>query len=338
MFRYSFAAGPFIAAILSVTARAEEPYDPLKLDGTAQVRSVELTVDDETRGREIPLRICLPAESKPAPVVIYSHGLGGSRNGSRFLGEHLAARGYVVVYIQHPGSDESVWKNARLLNRMSELKKAASAENLKFRCEDVTALINQLELWNGAPAHPLASRLALEHIGMSGHSFGAHTTQAVAGQSFPLFGLKFVDARIDAAVAYSPSSPPIGNKKAMFGQVKVPWLLMTGTQDVSPIGDQDVASRTAVYTHLTSAVDKYEIVLFGAEHAVFTDVGTRSGDRNAVANHHRSILALTTAFWDAYLKGDKSAKDWLASDRVKAVIDDKDRWQKNLASAQDPQP
>jgi predicted dienelactone hydrolase len=331
MFRFSFAVGSLVAVILSANVWAQDSYDPLRLEADAKVRSIELTVDDEARGREIPLRVCLPADSKLAPVVIYSHGLGGSRNGSRFLGEHLAARGYVVVYIQHPGSDESVWKNARLFNRMSEMKKAASAENLKLRCEDVKSLIDQLERWNKASEHPLANRIALEHIGMSGHSFGAHTTQAVAGQSFPLLGLKFVDPRIDAAIAYSPSSPPIGNKKAIFGQVKVPWLLMTGTQDVSPIGDQDVESRTAVYTNLTNEIDKYEIVLYGAEHAVFTDVGTRSGDRNSVENHHRSILALTTAFWDSYLKQNEQAKKWLTGDEVKAVIDEDDRWQLSLA-------
>jgi dienelactone hydrolase len=330
MIRLGVAFALLLGASHGSQSWCQEAYDPLRLPATSPVQAIELTVDDEARARKIPLRVCLPSATKPAPVVIYSHGLGGSRNGSKFLGQHLAARGYLVVYIQHPGSDDSVWRNEPLRTRMSSMKSAASAENLKLRCEDVKSLLDQLERWNAKPGHPLADRVAMEHIGMSGHSFGAHTTQAVAGQNFPLIRHKFLDTRIDAAIAYSPSSPPIGDLKTIFGKVNVPWLLMTGTQDVSPIGGQSVESRTAVYANLTDAIDKYEVVLFGAEHAVFTDVGARSGNRGTVAEHHRTILALTTAFWDAYLHDDAKAREWLAGDQVKTVLDEKDRWQLSL--------
>jgi predicted dienelactone hydrolase len=53
-----------------------------------------------------------------APVVLFSHGLGGSRTGSVFLGEHWAARGYVAVFLQHPGSDDSIWKDKPWQERM----------------------------------------------------------------------------------------------------------------------------------------------------------------------------------------------------------------------------
>ena len=52
----------------------------------------------------------LPTNTAPVPVILFSHGLGGNREGSKFLGEHWAARGYVAVFLQHPGSDDSVWK------------------------------------------------------------------------------------------------------------------------------------------------------------------------------------------------------------------------------------
>jgi predicted dienelactone hydrolase len=72
---------------------------------------LDLTVHDAKRDRYLPVRVYLPANRTPAPVVLFSHGLGGTRNGSRFLGEHWAARGYVVVFLQHPGSDDSVWRD-----------------------------------------------------------------------------------------------------------------------------------------------------------------------------------------------------------------------------------
>ena len=51
----------------------------------------------------------------------------------------------------------------------------------------------------------LAGRLNLARLGMSGHSFGAVTAQAVSGQSFPTGGQRFTDTRIKAAIAFSPA-------------------------------------------------------------------------------------------------------------------------------------
>ncbi len=101
----------------------------------------------------------------------------------------------------------------------------------------------------------------MSRVGMSGHSFGAHTTQAVSGQVFPLFQKKYTDSRIKAAIAYSPSSPEAGDPRKSFSQVSVPWMLMTGTEDVAPIGNQDVEKRLAVFDSLPSTIDRYQLVL-----------------------------------------------------------------------------
>lgn len=45
-------------------------------------------------------------------------------------------------------------------------------------------------------------------------------------------------------------------------------------------------------------------------------------------NHHRAILAITTAFWDSYLRDDAEAKKWLDSDAVRGVLEKADQWQK----------
>jgi hypothetical protein len=40
------------------------------------------------------------------------------------------------------------------------------------------------------------------------------------------------------------------------------------------------------------------------------------------------MLAVTTAFWDAYLRDDKEARQWLDSDAVRSVLEKDDQWQK----------
>ena len=86
-----------------------------------------------------------------------------------------------------------------------------------------------------------------------------------------------------------------------FGSVKIPWMLMTGTKDTSPIGGQTVETRLAVFPAL-AAGDKYELVLNNAEHSVFTDRALPGDREPRDPNHHRVILALSTAFWDAFVK------------------------------------
>ncbi len=155
-------------------------------------------------------------------MILFSHGLGGSRSGSAFLGEHWAARGYGAVFLQHPGSDDSVWKNALLRERMQALKEAASLKNFLLRAQDVSAVLNQLGIWNTDKTNPLAGRLDLDRVGMSGHSFGAVTTEAVAGETLPVVGQKFTDPRIKAAIVFSPSAPRTGTAAKAFGAVKTP--------------------------------------------------------------------------------------------------------------------
>jgi predicted dienelactone hydrolase len=240
---------------------------------------------------------------------------------------HWSARGYVVVFLQHPGSDDLVWKDVPLRKRMKAMQEAASSQNFLLRVRDVPVVLDRLEDWNKDDRHELAGRLDVRRVGMSGHSFGAVTTQAVSGQSIPLGGTRFTDVRIKAAIAFSPSSPRRGDPNQAFGSVKIPWLLMTGTKDTSPIGGQTVESRMAVYPRLPRSIDKYELVLHNAEHSAFTDRALPGDREPRNPNHHRTILALSTAFWDAHLQNNESARAWLHGAEARSVLESQDRWQ-----------
>ncbi len=317
---------------LSFAARAPAaPYDPLTLpQKSPAIAGVDFTVHDATRNRDIPVRVFLPAASPSAaaPVVLFSPGLGGSREGSAYLGEHWAGRGYAVVYLQHAGSDDGVWKNVEAAQRLEAMKQAASVQNFLLRVQDVHAVLDQLALWNKETGHALAGRLDLGHVGMSGHSFGAVTTEAVSGESFPgALGQRFTDPRIHAAVAFSPSLPKSGDPQTAFASVKIPWMLMTGTKDTSPISAATVESREAIFPVLPPG-DKYELVLDKAEHSAFTDRPLPGDSEPRNPNHHQAILALSTAFWDAYLRDNADAKSWLQSEAPRGVLQKDDRWQK----------
>ena len=296
-------------------------YDPLKVPA-GEIVSKTFEVKDAGRDRTLPIRVYLPEGKAAAPVVIFSHGLGGSRDNNPYLGNHWAKRGYAVVFVQHPGSDESVWKEAQGLEKVTELRQAASVENYLARTKDVPVVIDALARWNSEKGHAMAGRLDLEHLGMSGHSFGAQTTQALAGQG-DRPRLSLAEPRIDAAVMMSPSPPRVGDPAKAFANVKIPCLLMTGTRDDSPIGNSTAEDRLKVFPYLTQA-PAWQVVFDQATHM---DFGQRVGAKPT--RYHRAILALTTAFWDAELKADPEAKAWLNGEGARSVLIAADRWEAN---------
>ncbi|MDD5206201.1 MAG: dienelactone hydrolase, partial [Desulfobacterales bacterium] len=241
-------------------------------------------------------------------------------------GQHGAGRGYVEVFGQHAGSDTSVWREKPPEGRIAVMKRAATPENLLLRIKDIHGVLDQLERWDHDSASGLSGRLDLGRVGMSGHSFGALTTQAVSGQKIPVGGRFATDSRIKAALLFSPGAPRRSDPKEAFGNVSIPWMLMTGTKDVAPIGDVSLGSRLAVFPALPPG-GKYELVLYGAEHSAFADRSLPGDRENRNPNHHRAILALSTAFWDACLRGDMEAKDWLDGDNPRSVLERQDRWQ-----------
>jgi predicted dienelactone hydrolase len=291
------------------------------------IQIFDLQPNDAARDRVVPVRVYRPQHPSPLPVILFSHGLGGSRENNAYLGKHWAAGGYVCVFMQHAGSDQDVWKSERIGKRLSALRKAASLSSFQSRVEDVSFVIDQLQRWNERPDHPLGGKLDLEQIGMSGHSFGAVTTLAVAGRRYPL-GRSFAEKRIDAFLAMSPQAGKGLSAERAFTDLAVPILCMTGSEDDSPIDDRVTPeSRREVFAALPDG-DKYELVFDRGHHFAFSDAGGfRARDRDP--SHHPAIQKISLKFWNAYLKNDEQAKQWLQSDQPNTDCDLKqtDVWQ-----------
>lgn len=308
----------FLACLLLLPAQAYDPLTPLH-----RVETSEFVF--KTARHDVPARIYRPTgTSGPLPVILFSHGLGGSRETAGYLGRHWAARGYGVIFLQHPGSDSAVWQGKWAVAALLALKRAASVENYIARAADVSAVLDTLE---NPPAGASALRnLDPRRVGMAGHSFGAKTTQALGGEVLP-GGRSLADPRIRAALPMSPSPAARMSPAETFGSVKIPWLAMTGTRDGSPrwIASTTPEQRREVFRALPSGGKAFELVLDGGQHHAFTDSAARAGKESRNSAHHRTILATSTAFWDAFLCGDKAARCWLERD-VRSALSPGDIW------------
>lgn len=268
---------------------------------------------DQTRQRPVPARIYYPADGAgPFPIIIFSHGLGGSREGYEYLGRYWASHGYVSVHIQHKGSDTDVWRDSN--QPFKDMQRAAfNPANALDRPKDVSFAIDQMEKLN-REAGPLKDRLDLKHIGVAGHSFGAYTTLASVGQSVGR-NRTLADPRISAAIPMSAPVParPGVDLDDVYRPINVPVFHMTGTRDDSPIGNTTAKQRRLPFDH-GAGHPRYLLILKDANHMAFADRGD--------ANYHELICVGSTAFWDAYLRNDAAAKKWLTEGGFKAALGD----------------
>jgi predicted dienelactone hydrolase len=299
--------------------------------GPQAVATLDCDWQDGRRNRPVPARIYYPKDAAgPFPVIIFSHGLGGSREGYAYLGQHWASYGYVSVHIQHPGSDTAVWKDKP--RPMESMKAAANVDNAIQRPLDVRFAIDQMEKLSREPG-PLKGRLDLGHIGVAGHSFGANTTLLVIGQRLPgpegdAKALR--DPRIRAAIPMSSPAPQVKNRlDEAFASIAVPCLHMTGTLDFSPIGATMPKDRRIPFDHI-KGVDQYLVTFKGGDHMVFSDTKRPLGENKKDAIFHDMIRMSSVAFWDAYLKDDPAARRWLADGGFETTLDGEGKLEKKL--------
>jgi predicted dienelactone hydrolase len=270
----------------------------------AEVKTLDLTWHDTPRDRDVPVRIYYDAAlTTPAPVIIFSHGLGGSREGYAYLGNHWAANGFISVHPQHAGSDSAVIKSGgKLTDAVAGLK---ALENATARARDITFVIDQLEDAN--KNHPtLKGRLRMDAIGVAGHSFGAQTALLSAGMT--MAAKSFADPRLKAALAMSPQPPAIGERA--FKDVKLPVFHMTGTMDTSPLPSHVTTpeDRLKPFQWITG-VDQALLVLTDGDHMVFS--GRLTASRPTDAPMQEQIKKASTSWWKARLLGDTASDTWL---------------------------
>ena len=310
---------------------AEDVVPPEPRSACAQYPVATATCNwfDARRNRPVPAKVYYPARgSELFPVIIFSSGLGRSREDCEYLGRYWASHGYVSVHLQHLGSDDAVWQGK--LRPMKSLHEAfEDSHNSCQRLHDVSFAIDEL--------HEMRSRgasfgpwLDLERLGAAGHDLGAQTALAIAGQALPR-RIGLVDPRVKAIVAMSPPVP-LGEVPLItaYRAIHIPCLHITGTADDGVVGTTRAPLRRLPFDYIHGD-DQFLITLVGADHMVYTGhkLARYNGLKDAL--FQRLICIGSTAFWDAYLKGDAGARAWLTGGGLDAVLGEAGRLEKKLA-------
>ena len=278
----------------------ETPFDTIDLDWT-----------DPARKRDVPVRLYLPqaaAQTQGArarvPLVVFSHGIGGSRRGYRYLGEHFAGHGVASLHLQHVGSDRQVWTGGSVFSMIGRLQDAAQDREAIARVQDLSFALDTLL------ASDIAPRLDARRIVAAGHSYGANTALLAAGARVQREGrvIELRDPRVVAAIVVS--APPFygdGDPRRILASVQVPSLHITATADVINIPGyySGFDDRVAIFDAMGSAT-KWLAVFEGGSHSMFTD---RSGTGGVLFNPQvkTATKELSLAFVNKVFGGEGSA-------------------------------
>lgn len=254
----------------------------------------------------------LDDEYAPYPLIVFAHGLSSIRTQSTSYARHLASHGYIVVSPDFP------------------LTRTGSPGGVRFtdvvnQPGDVSFVIDSMIEFARDPGHLFENAIDEDTIGMTGHSLGGYTTLlAVYGSNR--------DERIDAALPLSASGCFLTEE--MVGEINVPIMLMTGSEDliVAPAGNR-------IAYDLANA-PRYWVELIGANHVRFADfdldderviagveriVGERSGEVSGACERPEPSGAETitlerqqellrmfaTPFFDAFLRDSDEARRFL---------------------------
>lgn len=320
--------------------------------GPWKVGKNSFTLRDETRAKDLRVLVRFPempaaaasgpevvkAERPKFPLVLFSHGMGGSSDAFAELSEHLASHGYVVV---HPTHDDSValqrdrGEAARGILRdpkayRNRVDPVGRVDDLKFLIDKV----GEIETASG-----MRGRVDTERIGVAGHSAGAMTTQLIIGtraRGVRLGGGKALelhsigDGRVDVGVVISGQ----GTTTRMFTEkswegITVPMLVIAGSNDTSPASAETPESRRHPFEFSrgvsAGGQPAYLLYIQGAYHSSY------SGKQADSADERRMIVdcthATTLAMLDAHLKDAPAARDFLNTEEgVRTLSEGRAEW------------
>ncbi len=200
--------------------------------------------------RVLPLKIWYPVAKRgmsapgAAPLLVYSHGLSGSRADAAYLGRFLASHGYTLVSVSFP------------LTRMGA-PGGPNVLDVVNQPADIGFIIDTLLEWNDSAGHYLSGLIDASRIGLIGHSLGGMTTTLAA------YHPRLRDPRVAAAI--SLAGPLEMFDRTLFQDSDLPFMMLAGDIDAMVSYDRNGAL-------LTQRVNNSHLVTINkASHTGFTD-------------------------------------------------------------------
>jgi len=220
----------------------------------------------------------------PYPLIVLSHGLGGSPEYLVALAQAWAARGYIVALPRFPLTSNAT-------------PGGPVAQDVQNQPADVSFVIDAMLAGAHGAAALMQDAVDGERIAVSGHSNGGITTYGLTAHACCR------DRRIDAAIVLSGVTSPFAGGAYALSDTP-PMLLLHGVHDVQLI------YNGAVRTYNELLPPKGLLTLEQADHGSYL-----ASDDPAF----EWVAAASADFLDAVLRGDTTALERLPQDQSPGV-------------------
>ena len=199
------------------------------------------------------------------PVLIFSHGITGSRHLHQAMFEHLAGRGYIVIAPDHSfDANLTIFPDGHVADYRSDITGHPDSVNIRkmqinTRGEDLAFIIDQLErIQTGNIRSALNGNVDLNKIAVGGHSYGGATATVAAHW----------DQRVKACIVLDSWVSPIPDETIESG-IRVPFLFIgRPTWEGSDYpGNYPRLDRLVA----NSSNSKYRLIIKDTKHLDYTD-------------------------------------------------------------------
>lgn len=286
------------------------------LPNPVAVRTTQLTLTLHHGRRQIVVKVYRPVRAEqPCPVILFSHGLGGTQNDCAYLGSAWASSGFVSLHIRHQAISEDC-RDGRVRPLQAYRDTYEQHWTGRSVARDVMAVLNWLTRPRDGdehePAHLIGVPLDTDRIGVGGYNLGALSSLMLAGQIPPDGGALLTDPRIKAVVSLgAPVYPTRIAPQQLYHSLTLPILFVAGTEDDSVVGQTKGPQRRIPFDLAPSdSAAHYLLTLTGGDHQVYS--GKRLfGSDSQDARYHSAMARATTLFWAASLLEDDEAEGLL---------------------------
>jgi predicted dienelactone hydrolase len=290
--------------------------------------------EQSTAGRKIPIKVHVPKNGGPYPLIIISHGAGGNWDTHYAQANHLASHGFAVLCLEHTGSNtEKMKESFRILQNLKKM--IHDSPEVLGRPKDITYAINKAYEWIKSN-QSFASKLDITKIGVMGHSFGAYTTLAIAGARPALdwivpkvgsgsgLGPDLSDGRVNCGVALSPQGPgdPFFLTQS-YESLRIPIMGISGTKDHQQNGDPAIVRYESFKFWPEMKKQNMFLWLTNAGHLDFTDStgGEQHGRESSTRKDVQSIVrAATLLYFNECLKPSQAQENELNQQMLEKYI------------------